>query len=74
MNANHESPEMTSLRHVGMSSRLAASLAEFHCDVIGMHQEIDPNTTEEELPEELQALSRRSDFTALATRNGLPAQ
>ncbi len=36
MNANHESPEMTGLRHLTMSSRLAASLAAFHLDVMGL--------------------------------------
>ena len=49
----------------GVHPRNAAVLAEFHRDVMGMHQEIDLNQTEEDLLEELTALSRWIHFTSL---------
>jgi hypothetical protein len=54
-------------------SRIAAGnsalLTEFHRDVIGMHQEIDLNKTEEELLMELGVLTARIDLPSLAGRH-----
>jgi len=69
MKVAHDSSEIIGRCHLGMWARNSAPLAEFHREVMGMHQEVDLNKTEEDLLEELEVLTSRIDFTALATRN-----
>ena len=70
MKTNHDSLEMIGRRHIGRGARSLISLAGFHRDVTGMHQEIDLNRTEEEWREELEVQISRIDFAALAIHNG----
>jgi hypothetical protein len=49
-----------------MYARNPSSLAEFHRDVIGMHQEIDLSKSEGEFLEEFKDLTTRIDFRSLA--------
>ena len=64
MNTQIDNSHVIDLFHSGAHPRLA-ELAEFHRDVMGMHQEIDLNETEEDQLEELTAMSRRIDFDSL---------
>jgi len=65
MNTQIDNSHVIGLCHAGVHPRNAAVLSEFHRDVMGMHQEIDLNQTEEDLVEELTALSRKINFTSL---------
>jgi hypothetical protein len=74
MHAEHTNSKLIDPCCIGVFTRKAASLAELHRDVIGMHQEIDRNHTEEALLEELDVLTGRIDLAALAARHGRQEQ
>ena len=69
MKTMHDSSRAIRQCRVRIAARNPASLAEFHRDVIGMHQEIELTKTEEEFLKELKVLTTRINFPSLTAHN-----